>query len=90
MPQRRNAIKKMRQDKKRRERNLKLKNNLKKAIKKIHTLINAKNAEEAGKFFKELISKLDRAIGQKLIHKNKAARLKSRLSRKISSLGKKT
>lgn len=90
MPQRKNAVKRMRQDKKRHQRNLSLKNNLKRTLKKIHTLLNAKNAEEAQKFLKELISKLDRAIGKKLIHKNKAARLKSRLTRKITALGKKT
>jgi len=82
MPRRRNAVKRLRQDKKRHTRNLKLKSELKKAVKKFRALLDGKNVDEIKKSFKELTAKLDRAISQKVIHKNTASRLKSRLSRR--------
>ena len=86
MPQRRNAIKRLRQDKKRRLHNLSLKAELKKAIKKFHSLLAAKNKEEAKAFFEKLTSQLDRAIFKKIIHQNRANRLKSRLSKRLAKL----
>ncbi|MDP3142580.1 MAG: 30S ribosomal protein S20 [Candidatus Omnitrophota bacterium] len=86
MPQRRNAVKRLRQDKKRHARNLKLKINLKKTIKKFRSLLAGNNVDEAKKSFKELTGKLDRATSQKVIHKNTASRLKSRLSKRVAKL----
>ena len=84
MPQRRNAIKKIRQDKKRRVHNLKLKTELKKTVKKFRSLLAGKNIEEAQKFFKELSAKLDKAIFKNIVHKNTASRLKSRLHKRLN------
>jgi small subunit ribosomal protein S20 len=84
MPQRRNAIKRLRQDKKRHAHNLKLKSELKKAVKKFHSLLSEKNLEEAKQFFKQLTSKLDKAIFKKIIHKNTASRIKSRLHKRLT------
>jgi small subunit ribosomal protein S20 len=84
MPQRRNAVKRLRQDKKRHALNLKHKNDLKKAVKQFLSLLDAKNLEEAKKFFKQLTVKIDRAVFRKTIHKNKAGRLKSRLSKRMA------
>lgn len=86
MPQRRNAIKRIRQDKKRHARNLKLKISLKKTIKKFRSLLVGKNVDEVKKSFQELTGRLDRAISQKVIHKNTASRLKSRLSKRLAKL----
>ncbi|MBN2585550.1 30S ribosomal protein S20 [Patescibacteria group bacterium] len=72
MPIIKSAIKKMRRDVRRRSANLKIKAGLKKAIKTAHqkptdaTLLTAQKA-------------LDKAAKTNLVHKNKAARLKSRL-----------
>lgn len=84
MPQRRNAIKKLRQDKKRHVHNLKLKTELKKAIKNFRSLLAGKNITEAKQIFNKLVSQLDQAIFKKIIHKNRASRLKSRLSKKLA------
>lgn len=86
MPQRRNAVKRLRQDKKRHAHNLKLKDGLKKTLKKFHSLLAAKNKGEGEAFFKQLSSQLDRAIFKKIIHQNRASRLKSRLSKKLAKL----
>lgn len=74
MPIIKSAIKKMRQDKKRTAHNLKIKNNLKSLIKKMR-----KN--RSTKLLAEVSSALDKAAKIKLIHPNKAARLKSRFFR---------
>jgi small subunit ribosomal protein S20 len=86
MPQRKNAVKRLRQDKKRHAHNLKLKDDLKKAVKKLRSLIAEKNKEEAKAFFKKLTSQLDRAIFKRIVHQNRASRLKSRLSKKLAGL----
>lgn len=89
MPIIKSAIKKARQDEKRREGNLKVKIDLKAKIKKIRKEIIAKKLDEAKKEITEVISALDKAAKINVIHKNKAARLKSRLIKKLNlALGK--
>ncbi|MBI2335062.1 30S ribosomal protein S20 [Candidatus Daviesbacteria bacterium] len=75
MPIIRSAIKKVRKDKTRTARNKKRELILKTLIKKARKEKSAKNLQEA-------FSALDKAAKVKLIHPNKAARLKSRLSKK--------
>lgn len=77
MPIIRSAIKKVRKDKVRTARNKKREVNLKSLIKKARTNKTAKDLQA-------VFSALDKAAKVKLIHPNKAARLKSRLSKGIS------
>lgn len=81
MPHRRTAVKSLRKDKKRRHRNLKIKRDLKKAIKKLRACLTAKNVPEAKTLLSEVFSKLDKAAKKGIIKKNNASRKKSRLSR---------
>jgi len=83
MPQRRNAIKRLRVDKKRRIRNLRIKTDLKRTIKKFLSLISSGKKEEAKSVLKDVFSKLDKAAKKGIIHKNTARRKKSRLSLKL-------
>lgn len=83
MPHRRSGEKSLRQDKKRRLRNLKIKQELKKAIKKLRVLISQNSTAEAKKLLAEVFSKLDKAAKKGIIKKNSAARKKSRLSRAL-------
>lgn len=69
------AKKKMRQDKKRRLTNLKTLIALKKILTKARKKPSLENIKAAS-------SIIDQAAKKKIIHKNKAARLKSRLARK--------
>ena len=80
MPQRKNAIKSLRVDKKKRLRNLRIKNDLKKSLKDFQRLIAAKNTQDAKKSLNECISKLDKAARKELIAKNTASRKKSQLT----------
>ncbi|MDD4909158.1 MAG: 30S ribosomal protein S20 [Candidatus Omnitrophica bacterium] len=84
MPQRRNAVKRMRVDKKRKARNQRIKANLRKTIKDFLALVSSGKMEEARASLKTVFSKLDKAAKKKIIHKNTAGRKKSRLSSKIS------
>lgn len=77
MPVLKHAKKKLRQDKKRTSRNRKIKDTYKALVKKARTLktLDAINAAFSG---------LDKAAKNHIIHKNKAARLKSSLSKTVS------
>ena len=69
---------------KRRERNLKRKELLKKAKKEFLKLIEAKKLEEAKQLLPKLYKLLDKAAKVNLIKKNIASRLKSRLTKKLN------
>lgn len=77
MPVTKQAIKKVRQDKRKTIYNLRRKNAYKKAVKDY-----LKNPTAAG--LKTVFTAVDRAAKTNVIHKNKAARIKSRLSKKLT------
>jgi len=87
MPVTKQAIKKVRQDKRKAAINLKVKQALKKSVGAFK-----KNPTEAN--LKAVYKAADRAAKTNVIHKNRAARIKSRLSKRIAkkpqSLPKKT
>lgn len=83
MPKQRSALKRLRVDKKRRLRNIKIKQELKKTLKKFQALISAKNTEEAKALLKKVYSQLDKAAKKKIIHPRTASRRKSRLTLKL-------
>ncbi|MDH7476418.1 MAG: 30S ribosomal protein S20 [Microgenomates group bacterium] len=74
MPIIKSAKKKLRQDKKRIKENLIYKEEYKKAIKKMYQ-------KKEKEFLKKVFSKIDKAAKKGVIHKNKANRLKSRISK---------
>lgn len=86
MPQRKCAAKRLRADKKRRLRNIRLKSSLKKTLKNIQSLLAAKNTEEAKKALKEVSSKLDIAVSKGILSKNTASRRKSRLTIRLNKI----
>ena len=84
MPQRRNAIKALRINKQRSLRNLRIKTDIKKAIKNFKAVLAQKNQAEAQKLLNVLYQKFDKAVKSNLYHKNTVARRKSRFSRLLS------
>lgn len=86
MPQRKCAVKRLRADKKRRLRNIRLKSSLKKTLKDVQSLLAAKNVEEAKKALKEASSKLDIAVSKGILSKNTASRQKSRLTIRLNKI----
>ena len=77
MPVIKQAIKKVRQDKRKAEINLAVRSKYKKAVQAFR-----KNPTVAA--LKAAYQALDRAAKTNVIHRNKAARLKSRLSKKLA------
>ena len=72
----------VRSSKKRKARNLQAKEAIKKALKTAEKAIKAKKPE-AKELVKKAVSVLDKAVERGIIHKNKAARKKSRLQKKL-------
>ena len=86
MANRRQSIKKIRVDKRRREHNVRVLSELKTTLRKTGKLLVEKNAAELTKQSQALFSKLDKAVKKNILHKNRASRLKSRFQRKINQL----
>lgn len=83
MPNIKSAIKRMVSDKKKAAYNKSKKSELKTSIKRTEQAIEA-SADNAAESFKETQRKLDQAVAKGLIHKNKAARKKAQLSKKLA------
>ena len=81
MPIIKSAKKALRQNIRRRKKNVKKKAELKAVIKQYKKLIAAGEKNKAAEFLSQVYKKLDKAAKINLIKKNKAARLKSRLSK---------
>ncbi|MDD5595639.1 MAG: 30S ribosomal protein S20 [Candidatus Omnitrophica bacterium] len=84
MPRRKTSIKKKRQDKKKHLRNLKIKVQIKKTLKKFQALLFEKKIEEAKDFLKQVYKQLDKAAKKQIIHPNTARRKKSRLALRLA------
>jgi|TARA_B110000914_G_scaffold164571_1_gene145061 small subunit ribosomal protein S20 len=80
------ARKRVRQAVKSRDRNVAQKSNFRTCIKKVLKSLADKNKEESNANFKEAMSVMDKLVVKGLIHKNKAARHKSRLNAHIKAL----
>jgi small subunit ribosomal protein S20 len=76
----------MRQDAVRRARNRSTKAGLRSQLRKVREAITAKDSDKSKSEFQTLVSKLDRAAAQNIIHPNRAARTKSRVSTAIKGL----
>lgn len=83
MPQHQSAVKRVRQNKKRREHNRKQRKKMRELVKNV---LESQDKEEVEKLFKEAQSYLDRVARRGLIHKNKAAHKKSRMRKHLNSL----
>ena len=80
------ARKRARQAVKQRSHNMSLRSTLRTAIKKVQKAVDAGDKTAAQAMFKEQQGIIDSISDKKIIHKNKAARHKSRLSAAIKSL----
>ena len=76
-------IKRERQDKKRRVRNLDSLSRLRTSIKKV---LSSSTKKEAELVYKDAVKIIDKAVSKNLIHKNTGARRKSQITRFLNSL----
>ena len=86
MANRRSSIKKIRVDIRRREHNVRVLSELKTVLRKTSRLLAEKKADQIASQSRELFSQLDKAVKKKVMHRNRASRLKSRIQQKINSL----
>lgn len=80
------AIKRARQAEVRRQRNVAMRSRMRTFVKKVVNAINAGEKETATEAFKAAVPVLDSMANKGIIHKNKAARQKSRLNSAIKSM----
>lgn len=80
------ARKRARQSEKQRQHNASLRSTLRTAIKKVAKAIETGDKIAAQAVYQESVGVIDRIADKKIIHKNKAARHKSRLSAAIKAL----
>jgi small subunit ribosomal protein S20 len=80
------AKKRAKQSERNRVRNTSQRSNLRTFVKKVLAAINAGDKELAQAAFRKATSVLDSAVTKGIIHKNKAARGKSRLNLKVKSM----
>ena len=78
------AIKRHRQSLKRRERNRRVKGGIRKGTKRVRMAVEAGDLETAQEWLHITIKRLDKAAEKGIIHKNNAARRKSRLTRLVN------
>ena len=83
MPQHKSAIKRVRQNEKRRVRNRVHRSRMRTLIKRIR---EAENKEQAQGLLNETKAYLDRLASKGIIHQNKAAHYKSKLERHVETL----
>jgi len=86
LPNTASAKKKMRQAKKRTLRNRLVKAKIKAAIKKFNEALQSKDVENIKSALIGAVKALDKAASKGVIHKNTAARKKSRLYKKLKEL----
>ncbi|MEM9953853.1 MAG: 30S ribosomal protein S20 [Chloroflexota bacterium] len=86
MPNHKSAIKRMRQNEKRREHNRTYITRSRNFVKRARAAIKAGEANEAEAKVREAIRDLDKAASRGIIHKRNAARRKSRLMKQLAEL----
>jgi small subunit ribosomal protein S20 len=72
------------QNEKRHQRNVASKSALKTSTKKVHTAVEAGDADEAGAVLREAAREIDKAASKGVLHKRTAARRKSRLAKAVA------
>ena len=86
MPNIKSAKKRMRSNAKKADVNTLVSSSMKTAIKKVERNVKDGNKEEAANNLNIAFQRIDKAMTSGLIHKNKAARLKSRLTKLINTM----
>ena len=85
MPQRKSAKKDLKQSAKSKKRNLIIKSQIKKVIKNFKKSLKDEDSTKAESNLKAVYTTLDKASSKKIIHRNKASRKKSRLSKLLKN-----
>jgi len=77
------ALKRIRSNEKRRQRNRYHAKTMRNALRKFRSVKDKKEAEEN---FPKMVSMIDKLVKKSVIHKNKAANLKSKLNKQVAGM----
>jgi small subunit ribosomal protein S20 len=80
------AEKAARQAEKHRARNVALRSRMRTAVRKVTTAIAGGNKETAASSYQQAVPVIDSLVSKQIIHRNKAARHKSRLAARIRAM----
>ncbi len=83
MANHKSSLKRIRSDKTRQLRNRYYGRTMRSAIKKFRSLTDKETAQEQ---FPKIVSLIDKNVKRSIIHKNKAANLKSKMAKKLATL----
>jgi len=83
----RSALKRIRQNEKRRVRNAAARSSVRSAVKSTRTALAGPSIDEARAQLLRTSRLLDKAVTKGIVHRNAAARKKSRLTRQLNALG---
>ena len=87
MPNHKSAMKRVRQNEKRRIRNRKVKSSMRTAVKRLRTVIAEGDAQAAAQHLPAAVRLVQRAASKGVIHPNTAQRTVSRLVRAVNGMG---
>ena len=88
MPIKHAALKQIHKDQKRQHRNQAVRGELRTLTRRFHGLLAENKPTEAAQLLRELAKEYDTAASKRVIHRNTAARFKSRLTRRLNKLHK--
>ena len=86
MANHKSAEKRVRQTAKRNEINRSNRSKLRTQIKKLRSAVAANDKNQSGELLNPTVSVIDKAVNKGLIHKNTAARYKSRLTKHVAKV----
>ncbi|HSH25388.1 MAG TPA: 30S ribosomal protein S20 [Massilibacterium sp.] len=86
MPNIKSAIKRVKVNDDNRGRNMQFKSAMRTAIKQFEQTVEANDVEAAKAAFLEASKKINKAVSKGIVHKNTAARQKSKLAAKLNGL----
>jgi small subunit ribosomal protein S20 len=86
MPNIKSAIKRVEVTRKRTIRNARIKSALRTTIRRFEEAMKAADRDEAGLKLKRAVVAIDKAVTKGILHKNAAARKKSRLTKRFNKL----
>ena len=86
MPNIRSAKKRVRSNARKKDVNTLVKSSMRTAIKNCEKAVNSGNKEEASNKLNIALQRVDKACTRRLIHKNNASRIKSRLTKAVNNV----
>lgn len=86
MPNIKSAKKRVLTNKRKEEENILVESRMRNSIKKLEKTVKEGNAEESKVLLNTTLKNIDKAQNINIVHKNKAARLKSRLTKSVNNI----